>query len=159
MTSRRVDESASLRALIDLFTGYLGLLGLIRSLCLSVEVVPSGFLVRVVVVRSRTPSSRYSSLTSSKILDFFLVGPFVAFRRNMIRRGDLGHGKLSVVPEDGLLPRGDTGGDNTEGVTTEEGIPSFCGCWCFPPRTNRRFCEVFDGDDGWPLRLSLFRMP
>jgi len=49
-----------------LFLGvYLGLSGAIRSLCLRVAMVPSGFLVRIVVVRRKTPvSSSYLSSIS-----------------------------------------------------------------------------------------------
>merc|ERR1712072_291678 len=49
-----------------LFLGvYLGLSGAIRSLCLRVDIVPSGRFVRVVVVRRKTPvSSSYLSSIS-----------------------------------------------------------------------------------------------
>merc|ERR1712072_1450263 len=69
-----------------LFLGvYLGLSGVIRSLCLRVAIVPSGRFVRIVVVRRKTPviSSYLSSISFVTELSEFddiadgFVGDFV----------------------------------------------------------------------------------
>ena len=95
------------------FLGYFGLVGEMNSLCFCVNVVPSGRVVFITVVRCNTPFLSYWSLTSSKIRVFFflLFGCFVSLRKNGLSNWNFGGGgKFSLVEcflfwVDGLVVR------------------------------------------------------